>query len=89
MPRLTPEQIAKEAEGLNDPITNRKEINRIFRSQDESHLWPIRNKFNCTNRAIKQAQKFMSETGEDLTGIEYSTLIDSILSEIVNNPKNW
>jgi hypothetical protein len=57
--------------------------------QDESNLWPIRGRFNATKRAIKKAQWFMRETGEDLTGLEYSYLLDLIMSEIVNNEKNW
>jgi hypothetical protein len=89
MPRLTPEQIAKEAESFTEPIANRIKINKLYCNQDESHLWPIRGKFFATHVAIERAQKFMNETGEYLTGIEYSLLIDSILSEIVNNPENW
>jgi hypothetical protein len=85
---MTPEQIAKETEGLTGE-KSRRAIRKIYRNQDDSNLWPIRGRFNCTNRAIRKAQKFINESGEDLDGLEYALLIDSIMSEIVNNPRNW
>jgi hypothetical protein len=85
---MTPFEIAKACEDLKGRA-NICEINRLFRKQDESHLWPIRGRFNVTNRAIKKAQKFCNEINEDLHGFEYADLLDSIMSEIVNNPKNW
>ena len=87
--RMNPEEIAKAANDLTDPIKNRKAIDKLYLNQDDSDLWPIRGKFNCTKRAIKRAKYFMSQTNQDMMGLEYSYLIDSILSEIVNNPKNW
>jgi hypothetical protein len=83
MEHYTPEQIAKYTDDLNG-VANIKAINKMFRDQDESNLWPISGKFNATNRAIKKAQWFCRETGESKYGLEYALLIDSILSEIVN-----
>jgi hypothetical protein len=79
---LTAEQIAKQYETKAD-------INRYYRSIDESHLWPINNKFNCTERAIRKVRKFEREGGYDLQGLEYCYTLEICISEIVNNSNNW
>lgn len=87
MNRMTPDQIADAVKDL----TGKKqlmEINRLLREQDESHLWPIYGKFNCTNRAIRKAQELRSYHG-DMGPLEYCMLVDSIISAIVNNSCNW
>lgn len=58
---------------------NRSAINRAFRAADESHLWPINNRFNATERAIRAVQRFMREAGE-LSGLA----LDAELSRGVN-----
>lgn len=63
---------------------NRAAINREFRAADESHLWPIRGRFNATERAIRRVQRYMRETGEALTGLAYALLLDGELSRVVN-----
>jgi hypothetical protein len=63
---------------------NRAAINRAFRAADESHLWPVRGRFNATERAIRRVQRYMRETGEDLTGLAYALILDDELSRIVN-----
>ena len=88
MERLTADQIAKACEDL-DGRENIKAINKMFREQDESNLWPIRGRFNLTERAIKKAQKFQRESGQVMYGLEYAYLLDEIMSEIVNNSNNW
>lgn len=85
----TVEEIAREAEGCTDPKFNRRKINHLFLMQDESHLWPIMGRFNVTKRAVNRAREFISESGQDLTGLEYASLLDSIMVEIVNNSVNW
>ena len=87
MERYTPEQIAKYADDL-EGVANIKAINKIFRDQDESNLWPISGKFNATERAIRKAREFQRAT-DAVYGLEYAYLIDSIISKIVNNNKNW
>jgi len=82
---MNPYQIAKDAEHLNG-ILNIKAINKAFRKADESHLYPIRGRFNATERAIRKARKYQQESGA-VYGLEYSLLLDSIISEIVNDPK--
>lgn len=77
------EAIVKRAEHLNGRA-NRAAINRAFREADESHLWPINGKFDATERAIRSVQRFMRESGEDLTGLGYAYALDEELSRIVN-----
>ena len=55
-------------------------INAYFRANDESHKWPIRNKFDATERAIRRLRK----TGMYNGGLEYFLALDSELSRIVN-----
>lgn len=63
-----------------------QKVNREFRLSDESEKWPIRNKFNVTERAIRKARKLM----KDLESVmEYEMLLDQLISEIVNDPRNW
>jgi len=81
---LTEEQIANQAEIYNGRA-NIAEINRLYRAQDESHLFPICGKFNATERAIRKARKFQSEAGA-VYGLEYCYLLSELISEAVNGP---
>ena len=83
MKHLTPEQIANLCVDLYGSA-NRAAINKLFREQDESNLFPIRGRFSATNRAIKQAQKFNRDSGCDCAGLEYALLLDQLISDIVN-----
>lgn len=80
---LTADQIAERAETF-DGTANIKEINRLFRAQDESHLFPINNRFNATERAIRKAREFQRHSGA-VYGLEYALLLEDMLSDIVNN----
>jgi len=84
---LNSKEIAEKTDHLNG-ITNIKAINKIFRKQDESHLIPISNRFNVTERAIRQARKFQRESSA-VYGLEYCYLLDTLISNIVNNERNW
>ena len=75
----------KQTEFIEDSRKNRTAINKIFREHDESHLWPIKSRFNATERAIKQAQKFNRETGIDMAGLEYCLFLEDRIIEIVNS----
>lgn len=68
---------------------SRRQIYKLFRKNDDSHLWPIRNKFNVTERAIRQNRKFEKEYGEKSEGLELFRSLDQLCSDIVNNEKNW
>jgi len=85
---LTAEKIAKQAEDL-EGLANIRAINKMYRDQDESHLWPISGKFNVTERAIRKARWLTRETGEKQTGLEYCYTLEMIMSEMVNNENNW
>jgi len=84
MEYLTAEKIA-ELTDEKEGIANIRAINKLYREQDESNLWPINNRFNVTDRAIRRAQRFQRESGSACYGLEYCYLLESILSEIVNN----
>lgn len=60
-----------------------RQINKWYREHDESHLWPICDKYNVTDRAIRRAQRFMRESGQ-VEGFEYQQLLESLLTELVN-----
>ena len=58
-----------------------RQINAYFRANDESHKWPICNKFDATERAIRRLRK----TGLYNGGLAYFLALDAELSTIVNN----
>lgn len=57
-------------------------INAYFRANDESHKWPICNKFNVTERAIRRVRKLH---GTSNGGYEYFHMLDTEISNIVNH----
>lgn len=79
---LTPEEIAGKTDHLSDKA-NIRAINKLFREQDTSHLWPISGRFNATDRAINRARKYR-QLSYKVYGLEYAYLIDYLISEIVN-----
>lgn len=64
---------------------SKRKINAYYRSTDESHLWPIRNRFNATERAIRRIIKFQRESGCSIEGLEYIQVLDAEISRIVNS----
>lgn len=64
---------------------NTKEINAYYRVKDESDLWPICNKFNVTERAIRNVHRHFNEMGLKCEGLQYILALDSEISHIVNN----
>lgn len=81
---LTAEQIADATHDLNE-LAERRAICKLYRAQDESHLWPIRGRFNVTSRAMRRTADFERESGIALGGLEYCYAIESALSDIVNS----
>jgi len=63
-------------------------INHQFRAIDESHLWPIRGRFNATERAIRHMLTLRRDGGE-LSAEEYTAGLDAEISRIVNDEQNW
>jgi len=65
-----------------------REINKYFRSIDESDKFPIRGKFNVTERAIRRVRKVKGEL--DLNGgLSYYLTLENEISNIVNDSRNW
>ena len=83
---MTQEQIAEQAQDATSIRAERIIINALYRKQDDSHLWPLCNKFNATNRAINRVLKFERDSGCGLYGLEYCYAIDNEISNIVNDP---
>lgn len=57
-----------------------RQINSAFRSQDESHKFPINGRFNATERAIRRLRKFGYNGG-----LEYVLAMENEISNIVNH----
>ncbi len=85
---LTAEQIADQAED-KDGLANIRAINKLYREQDDSHLWPISGKFNVTDRAIRKLNREYTRYNGAIYGLEYCYCLENIISQIVNNIKNW
>lgn len=64
-----------------------RQINAYFRSHDESHLWPIRGRFNATERAIRRIRRRRREGLEVHPGLEYYLTLEREITEIVNDPR--
>ena len=62
-----------------DAMTTRQ-INRWFRLRDESHLWPVKGRFNATDRAINRLRRL----DHDWEGEGYASALDAEISRIVN-----
>ena len=58
---------------------SKRVINAYFRANDESHKWPICNKFDATERAIRRLQGQYPHGG-----LGYFLALDSEISSIVN-----
>ena len=82
MAYYTAEQIAARTERYHG-VNNIKAINRLYRNQDESHLYPINGRFDATERAIRKARAFQRDSGA-VYGLEYCYLLEELLSNIVN-----
>ena len=76
---LTAEEIAGFAEPY-DGVMNIKVINKFYRDQDESDLFPINGRFNVTERAIRNVSKLCSP----IYGIEYCYAVDAEIGRLVN-----
>jgi hypothetical protein len=80
---FTPYQIAERAERY-EGRANIAAINRLFRRQDESHLWPINGRFDATERAIRRLRRLAREGACIEPGLEYALALDAEISTIVN-----
>ena len=60
-------------------------INRIFRDNDDSDLYPIYGEFNVTERAIRFYRRVMLPANGPCSNLEYIYGLEGKISEIVNN----
>ena len=77
---------------LTDKIINEmsiRDINKHFRNIDDSHLFPIRGKFNVTERAIRKIREQRRHGLEINEGLEYYLALEDEIGRIVNDEKNW
>ena len=66
-----------------------RRINKQLIAKDESHLWPIRNRFNVTERAIRRVRRLAAQGLVIDSPLEYETILEEEISSIVNNEANW
>jgi len=88
---LTAEQIVDIAEKVARTDTNRairRQINKLFRAQDDSHKSPVRGKFSVIERAIRRLRRMESESGVGMEPLEYALSIELQTSIIVNREIN-
>lgn len=75
-------ELAYNASRFKEGIASKRAINKVFRDNDESHLYPIFGKFNATERAIKN---IIRSGYSDCDGLEYCFMLDAEISRIVNS----
>ena len=69
-------------------LADTRRVNRQFREKDDSHLWPICGRFSVAERAIRKARVLARHFGGFGSAYEYLMCLESLASEIVNDPKN-
>jgi len=62
-----------------------EEIQELFLKHDESNLWPIKGRFNVTEKAIQNLKQFEELGGVLNDGLEYALALDNEISKIVNS----
>lgn len=70
--------------GCLDKLTVRQ-VNKLARQTDQSHRYPIRNRFNVTERAIRQLRRAQRNGLVLNPGLEYALALDNEISHIVNS----
>jgi len=63
----------------------RKQVNKLLRSKDDSHLWPIRGEYNATERAIRRVRRFERQGLVIDDVYSYMAIVESEISKIVNS----
>ncbi len=81
---LSYEEIAAHCEHL-DGKKAIECINKLFRAQDDSDLWPICGSFSATERAIRRVRDQRRYGAAIDDGLEYASAISCAIGEIVNS----
>lgn len=80
---LSAEEIASRCEHLQGQASIAG-INRLFRAQDDSHKFPVRGRFDATERAIRKLRRQRCEGVILDDGLEYATALEHEIQEVVN-----
>ncbi len=62
-----------------------RQINALFRRNDESSKWPIQGRFNVTERAIRRVRHNILRHIGSTGGCEYAAILDAEIGQIVNS----
>ncbi len=62
-----------------------RQINALFRQNDESSKWPIQGRFNVTERAIRRVRHNILRHIGSTGGCEYACILDAEIEHIVNS----
>lgn len=71
-----------EPKNVNDMSV--RQINAYLRRNDDSHLCPIRGRFNATERAIRRVRRLRRQGLDINDGLEYYLTVEREICEIVN-----
>ncbi len=68
-------------------IKSLRKINKLMRLRDESHLYPINNRYNVTDRSINHYRRYLNNAIGCTTNLEYALTIENLISQYVNYGK--
>jgi hypothetical protein len=60
-------------------------INKMMRSRDDSHLYPIHGAFNATDRAIRWFRRSYFPSNGPCSNLEYALGLELKITEYVNS----
>lgn len=66
-------------------LKEKRLVNKKFRDNDDSHLYPVFNSFNVAERAIRKARELARNNGEFGSAYEYELTLENYASQIVNS----
>lgn len=81
-------EAADLAYGDEYTTANARKLNWQMRLVDQSYMYPIRGRFNATDRAIRRAQLFARENGVWDNAGSYVNFVDQEIGIIVNDPRS-
>ena len=70
--------------GVDTDDLSVRQINKLFRKHDESHLWPVCSRFNATERAIRRIRRLCGGDSLDVYLDDYAAALDAEIGIIVN-----
>lgn len=70
-------------------LSDVRKVNRRLRKIDNSNLWPIRGRFNVTERAIRRVRQLRRDGLGIDSRVEYHQVVENEIGQIVNDERNW